>query len=120
MLPRKHNHKMQRIIAMFAAGRELSSRDIAAEHHMDKRNAINYLNTLHADEEIHIVRYLPYAVPVYAYGPGQDAKWVPKKPEKDPVIDARQKRIARARAKLPQYLSVKSVVSLLLGVGHAG
>jgi hypothetical protein len=120
MLPRKHNHQMVRIVAMFAAGRRLSSRDVAAECHMAKRNAIHYLNILHADKETHIASYLPYGIPVYAYGPGEDAKWEPKKPVKDPVLDARQKRIARARARLPKYLSIKSVVTMTLGIHHAG
>ncbi len=99
---------------MFASGRDLSSRDIASECHMDKRNAIHYLNILHADEEIHIVSYLPYGIPVYRYGPGEDAKWKPKKRTKEQGRE--QKARAKLRQRMPQYLAVKSVVSFTLGV----
>ncbi len=113
MLPRRHNHRMQRIIEAFKT-RDMSRVDVSELFFVDRRNAAHYLNLLHQEGESHIVSYLPYGIPVYRYGPGEDAKWKPKKRTKEQGRE--QKARAKLRQRMPQYLAVKSVVSFTLGV----
>lgn len=118
MLPRRHNHQRARILVMLSTGREITTRDVAAECHMALRNAIHYMREIHEDGEAHIGRWLPYAVPVYRYGPGVDAPRPARKTSgvKNKEADARQKRIARARKRFTDYTAIKSVVAFSFGV----
>jgi len=59
---------------MFERDGEATARSVADECHITLRNAREYLNILHSNEEIHVARLGPYNVPVYGIGKSKDAK----------------------------------------------
>lgn len=115
MQKRDHNHTMQKVRDLLAVEIDISYQDVADKCHIDIRNAREYMNILHAADEVHIVGYLPYSIPIFRKGAGLDAK--KKNRHQMDCIRVKQYRQKRnAKQTFVSAAKAPSITAFLLGI----